>query len=506
MMKVLSKRALFFNLCGVGIVLFWLVMLTTLVKKVEFGAETFASSHEFPQVTVDSAQREWKEIYLKGKKVGYAVNLIKPIDEGFFIQEELFLQVNLMGVANGVETLIQSETDRQFRLKSFHFRLRSGVVTFKASGYIADGDLVVSTGEGAGSRSKRITLNGATPLMGAGLGHFFKSRKMRVGDTFTLPVFDASAMAHREATFRVVGRESIRVNRRTYAALRLETELLGQRMSFWLDEDGSTLKEEGFLGLTAIKSSAANAPRGLEDIGEGGLDLYELTAITPDKGLPEHARMTYLRVRLSGFEDADLAPEDLNSGRQTFQNGLIEITQEALPASPAYLLPDGPDDEALRPFLLPAFNIESDEQEIITKAHQIAGDERRPLVVCRKLLNWVYHQIEKRPVVSIPSAAEVLRTGMGDCNEHATLLTALLRAMGIPARMSCGLVYTRGRFFYHAWTEAYVGSWVTLDATMNQIPVDVTHIKLVQGNLDKQVEIAGLIGKLNVGVLEYHYD
>jgi transglutaminase-like putative cysteine protease len=169
-------------------------------------------------------------------------------------------------------------------------------------------------------------------------------------------------------------------------------------------------------------------------------------------------------------------------------------------------LPDGPDDEALRPSLQPAFNSESDEEEIINKARQIAGNERRPLVVCRKLLNWVYHHIEKRPVASIPSAVEVLRTGMGDCNEHATLLTALLRAMGIPARMSSGLVYTRGKFFYHAWTEAYVGSWVTLDATMNQIPVDVTHIKLVQGNLDKQVEIAGLIGKLNVGVLEYHYD
>ena len=267
-----------------------------------------------------------------------------------------------------------------------------------------------------------------------------------------------------------------------------------------------TRKEEGFLGLTAIKSSAANAPRGLEDGGGGDLDLYDLAAITPDRTLPEPSRMAYLRVRLSGLEEAGLASEDLNSGRQTFQDGIMEISREALPTNPPYLLPSGPGDEALRPFLQPAFNIESDEEEIITKAHQISGSERRPLAVCQKLLNWVYHHIEKRPVASIPSAVEVLRTGMGDCNEHATLLTAFLRAMGIPARISCGLVYTRGKFFYHAWTEAYVGSWVTLDATMNQIPVDVTHIKLVQGNLDKQVEIAGLIGKLEVGVLEYHYD
>ena len=124
----------------------------------------------------------------------------------------------------------------------------------------------------------------------------------------------------------------------------------------------------------------------------------------------------------------------------------------------------------------------------------------------RKLLKWVYQNLEKRPVVSVPSAIEVLRTRMGDCNEHATLLTALLRASGIPARLNIGLVYTRQKFFYHAWTEAYLGEWISMDATQNQMPVDVTHIKLIEGNLDKQVEIAGLIGTLKLKVLDYQYD
>jgi transglutaminase-like putative cysteine protease len=313
-------------------------------------------------------------------------------------------------------------------------------------------------------------------------------------------------MAHREATFRVVARESIRVNQATYVAYRLEAELWGQRMSFWLDEHGTTLKEEGFLGLTAVKSSAANAPRGLEEGGNAGVDLYELAAITPDRPLPKPMRTNYLKVRLAGITESDLSPADLNSTRQIFLDGVIEVTREALPSRPDDLSPIGPADEVLSPFLQPAFNIESDEEEIISKAREITGEERRPLAICRKLLDWVYHHLEKRPVASIPSAIEVLRTRMGDCNEHATLLTAFLRAMGVPARLSSGLVYTRGKFFYHAWTEAYVGGWVTLDATMNQLPVDATHITLVQGDLEKQVEITGLIGKLGVEILEYRYD
>jgi hypothetical protein len=45
-----------------------------------------------------------------------------------------------------------------------------------------------------------------------------------------------------------------------------------------------------------------------------------------------------------------------------------------------------------------------------------------------------------------------------------------------------------------------------MDATVNQMPVDATHVKLVEGNLDRQAEIAGLIGELKLKVLDYRYD
>ena len=161
----------------------------------------------------------------------------------------------------------------------------------------------------------------------------------------------------------------------------------------------------------------------------------------------------------------------------------------------------------MKPYLRPEFNIESDAPEIREKAREIIGrGDQNDLFTAIKLMNWVYRNLEKRPVLSLPSALEVLRSGMGDCNEHATLLVALLRASGIPARISIGLVYTRDKFFYHAWTEAYLGGWITMDATLNQMPADVTHIKLVEGNLDKQVEIAGLIGQIRLEVLDYRYD
>jgi len=37
---------------------------------------------------------------------------------------------------------------------------------------------------------------------------------------------------------------------------------------------------------------------------------------------------------------------------------------------------------------------------------------------------------------------------------------------------------------------------------MNQIPADITHISLVQGNPENQMEILGAIGNIGISILE----
>lgn len=498
-----KKVKLFLNLFGIAVVALWVVMIGLLVKKLHFKDEREGIDSTQLASTVDSRQREWKEIYLKGKKVGYAVNLIEPFGGGYFVQEEIFLRLNLMGLASGVYTATQCRVDDKFLLESFNFSMTSGVVAFHVSGRVKDDQLVIETGKGKDRRTRRIPLS-SPPMMGASVGHFLKSRNIRVGEAFKVPIFDPSTMAQKETVIKVVAREPVTINRITYDALRLETEMWGKLLTFWLDESGTTLKEEGFMGLTIIKSSAARAPRDLE--GEGEIDFYEAASITVDRRLPEADRVNYLKLQVDGIDDAALDPEVLGAGRQRFREGIMEISKEAPPFRASYVLAYNDHDDKMKAFLEAEFNIESDEREIIEKAREISGNDKDPFIVAKKLSNWVYHNLEKKPVVTVPSALEVLRTRVGDCNEHATLLTALLRASEIPARLSVGLAYTRGKFFYHAWTEAYIGEWISMDATMNQVPVDATHIKLVEGNLDRQVEIAGLIGKLKLRVMDYRYD
>jgi len=105
-------------------------------------------------------------------------------------------------------------------------------------------------------------------------------------------------------------------------------------------------------------------------------------------------------------------------------------------------------------------------------------------------------------VLSLPDALSTLEHRMGDCNEHAVLLAALARAAGVPARVEAGLVYARGRFYYHAWNLLFVGRWITADAVFGQMPADVTHLRFVTGSAQQQLDLLGVIGKLTIEVAD----
>ncbi|MBW2120167.1 MAG: transglutaminase domain-containing protein [Deltaproteobacteria bacterium] len=501
-MDVKRKRHIF-NFFGAVVIIVWLVMMGLLVKKVSFNydvdkVDIIAEKRS----AITTVEREWMDIYLKGKKVGYSVNQVSPLEEDYLIQEEIFLKLNLMGQASSIYTVSRSLVDHAFLLKSFRFKMISGVVTYQISGRVKGNLMILEIGEGTARRKEIIKLS-APPLLGSGMARFFKGRKLEVDSSFRVPVFDPSTMAQKEAVFRVMAKESVVIKRMRHSAFRLETEMWGQPMTMWLDEKGAVLKEQGFMGFTLIKSSAANAPRDIE--GGGGEDFYELAAINVKGKLKDADRLAYLKLKVDGLVEADFDTAILAKGRQTFGSGMIEIIREKMPSKAVYDLPYSDGSDSIKKFLRPGLSIESDDSAVMEKAREIAGKVKNPTAVARRLMAWVFRNVKKRPLITVPSALEVLKTKVGDCNEHAVLLTALLRAAGIPARLCVGVVYSRGSFFYHAWTESYLGEWISMDATLNQMPADVTHIKLVQGGLDMQMEIIGLIGKIKLKVVDYRY-
>ena len=69
-------------------------------------------------------------------------------------------------------------------------------------------------------------------------------------------------------------------------------------------------------------------------------------------------------------------------------------------------------------------------------------------------------------------------------------------------KLVLGLVYLDGKFYYHAWNEAFVGEWIAVDPTFGQLPADASHVKFLEGNLDKSSEILRLVGRIELDVVE----
>ena len=479
-------------------------MIGLLIKKNYFKNDTKALEITSTNIsTVKKVQDDWMEIYLKDQKIGYSTTRISPLGKDYLINEEIVLNLNLMGQASLMRTSTRSIVDQEFLLKSFMLKVDSGVVNFRVSGKVEGRRMQIEVGEGKRKKSHTISLSGP-PVIGSGISQFFRGRPLEIGESFKFFMFDPSTMAQKVVVVKVAAKEPLVINRIRYNTFRLETEMWGQDLVFWLNEKGEVLKEKGFMGLTLVRSNAATAPRNLE--GGKVYDFYEMASIDVKQKLIDADRLTSLKLKVEGLKDIHFDTDVLNQGKQRFRDGILEITQEKRPLKATYNLPFPDPSGEMKPYLRAEFNIQSDDKRIVEKAREIVGDQRDPPAAAKRLMEWVYNNVEKRPVICVPSAVEVLKTRVGDCNEHAVLLTALLRAIRIPARECVGLVYAKGRFFYHAWTEGYFGRWISMDPTLNQMPTDATHIKLVHGGLERQADIIALIGKLKLKIVDYGYD
>jgi hypothetical protein len=109
------------------------------------------------------------------------------------------------------------------------------------------------------------------------------------------------------------------------------------------------------------------------------------------------------------------------------------------------------------------------------------------------------------------SASEILKTKSGDCTEHSTLLSALLKSLGIPVKMVYGLVLSNdGKFYFHNWNEVFInGQWFVVDATFDEIKADSARIVLNYGggtSVDREntaLSIVSFMKKIKIFVKDF---
>ncbi len=477
-------------LVGSGFILLFCLLLTFRLGLWEGGTPVPPGAYE-AQPSLP-ARDDWFTISQEGRKIGYAHRTMAPTTAGYDLKEEVLLYINTMGVLQPLHFQTAGNLDPRMSLTAFTFGLNSGLFRFHARGSVKGKLLNLYIGPPGEEKAIEIALK--EPLyLSAGVFEVSRFVGLQPGEKRTFHVFDPVAMGERPVTVsRSSVDEVILQGGERKLVTKFALNFMGVTQFAWVDVAGNILREKGILGIVLKKPIRREALAGLDRLGSA--DLTDLAAIPANRVLENHEELQELQVRLSNL---DAAVFSLDGDRQTWSKGVLRIRKKAAPNRQETKITEG------NPALQPGPLIQSDHPLIIGKAEEIiaAGDTEEEKA--RKLMDWVYRQVKKRPVLSVPNALETLTNLVGDCNEHAMLLAALARAAGIPAEVEAGLVYSKGKFYYHAWNALYLkGTWVTADAVLGQMPADVTHIRFVRGAAERQMDLLGLIGRLRLEIID----
>ena len=435
---------------------------------------------------------EWWGIYYRGEKIGYASQSITPRAKGYDLKDYSQLNLNLLGTVQPAETRLDMQANDDWILERFDFALTSKDISFKARGAVKDNKLTLEIDSAGYQSTREITLTQA-PYLHASLKPYVVTQQLETGKKFYFSTFDPSTLSQQVTTIVIEGREQIRIGNRVQPAIKMRQSFGGISVVSWVDVHGRTLKEESLAGMSMTRQSAQEAKN--MPSHSVPLDMIAQAAIQVATPIADAKALSAVRLKLTGVNLANFA---LDGGRQKLIGDRLEIRREDLTRFDAIAIPVK--EPRLQPFLQPTAFMQSDHPSIKALAARIIGAETNAMKAAVKLKDWIYRELAKEPTVSIPNALEVLQAKKGDCNEHTVLFNALARAAGIPAKTVVGVVYLRGAFYYHAWSEIWLGRWVALDSVLNQFPADVTHVKFLEGEIDRQIDILQLIGNLKIEV------
>jgi hypothetical protein len=473
----------------------WVVTMGALVQKAYLQA---SSANLATDLARYGTEAQWRGVYYRGEKVGFTVGQVIAHDDGFELQEDGRLQLSLLGATTPAILKTTARVDKAFALQSFDFSLDPGTGPLTVSGQLDGVRLTLQIQSAAGTRTEVRELAEAPSLM-VNLGRRLAAAGLADGAAHQFQIFDPATLANAPVTARVGRREVVMTGGRPTPAFRVALSYAGISTTSWVTDTGEVIREESPLGLLSVREPQEQAMQ-LAVSSRVQSDLLAAAAVVPTMRarIDEPRDVVRLRLQIDGVDTAPLA---LDGAGQTWAPNVLELVD-------ARRLQPGPADPARADYLRPEPLIESDDPEILAEARRIVAGATSPRQQAERLVRGVNGLLDKAPTISVPSAREVLRTRVGDCNEHTALYVAMARALGIPTRINVGLAWVLGAFYYHAWPEVYLeerdgrGLWLPVDPTFDQFPADATHVRLLRGGLDKQAAILPLIGRVKLAVLD----
>jgi len=299
------------------------------------------------------------------------------------------------------------------------------------------------------------------------LGERIKAGEARPGTRWNCRLLDLERRRLVEADFEVIGIDA------EGPGLKVAETVEGRRALWWFDAEGAVMRLR--IGGTVVQRN----DRATLDDATARTASFRVT-LDADHDLPRlfDTREMLVTVAVERDETVDLPAIEPSPFTAVVEKSDATMRLRLLSHDAGGVSATLPvTDPRFAEFLAPTPLLESDSPEVLAVAREVVGAATDAREAAARIGSFVFRTIEKgSPDIAELSAREILQRRMGDCSEHATLFLALCRAAGIPARRCSGFVCAGDLWGGHAWAEIWVGAWIGVDPTTNEIGTRARYI------------------------------
>lgn len=442
----------------------------------------------------------WYGLYFNGEKVGYLLKQVSRNDAGEVgVVEDAQFMVTMSGARQSMRMYSKRVYDGKGALLRIDMEMNDPAQASTFAAVVEGSELRVKSVLGGAAREDTFPKPSET-LQDALRHALWARRGPAVGDVVNFSTFEPMYQKEVSGISRITKVEERVFNGVPTKVYEIQSvlDLMDIESTTYVTDSGVTV-EDVISGVFTTRLEPEDAAKDVDY----SVDTMVSNAVLLDKPIDNPRERDWLHLLLSGpLRESHL----FNDRRQSMilENDQIDFfaTKTDLAPLPALQLPIT--DEAVQHYVKPSAYVQSDDPRLIEKARAIVGDETNALKAARKLCDWVSDNMRSVFSARLSNALEALESLEGDCTEHTVLFVGLARAIGLPAKEVAGLIYVEGSppgFYFHQWAAVWLGDWIDVDPAFNQLPVDVTHIRLAEGDLFRQAKILPLIGRLEIQVL-----
>ncbi|MCG9894022.1 MAG: transglutaminase-like domain-containing protein [Fimbriimonadaceae bacterium] len=417
-------------------------------------------------------------VSMQGSRIGYTRTETLTQADRTTTRSLSVIETGMLGTP--LKMRIESETVRRAgRLTSLRFQQESSGRTLLVTAEFLPREIRAVSRSGGDAFTQTIPVPAGVVVTDDPAGSL-QGSATRANGSQTVHVFDPATLALLPVKIDRLGMKPVTVKGTERQAEAFRIEDPRAPLTLYLDAKGDMVKADGPLGMEMIPATEAEALAWDRRGGTAG--LAEASSIRPQGPFSGRAPRAVLEFR---GVDLTRLPSDANQQSVKTATGWKVTLSPVDPRAEEGRLKRGTV-AGMERWTRPELRVSSDDPAIRRLAQSIVGSEQDVIRSAEKLRRHVYDSLGVNAGIGVlRDATEILKTREGVCRDHAILLAALNRSVGIPTRLVSGLVYQGGAFYYHAWVEVWSGrTWVPFDSTRPAPRLTTGHVRIRAGSVE----------------------